>query len=127
MDETRWHHGSVSAETDAEDITVKRDEYVEVLFGDGRRCRFDLGELRRNCPCAECRTTRDAGGRPGPHPKSIIPLRIEGAELVGAWGIGLTWSDGHTTGIYPWETLRHWCERRHDAGPGWRVDGDGTG
>jgi DUF971 family protein len=100
----------MGAETDAEDITVKRDEYVEVVFGDGRACRFELLELRRNCPCAECRNVREAGGEPGPRARSIQPLRIEGAELVGAWGLGLAWSDGHATGIYPWESLRRWCE-----------------
>ena len=97
-------------ETDAEDITVKRDEYVEVVFGDGRTCRFDLLELRRNCPCAECRGRREQGELPGPRPRSLIPLRIEDAQLVGAWGLGLAWNDGHTTGIYPWESLRSWCE-----------------
>jgi DUF971 family protein len=28
------------------------------------------------------------------------------AKLVGAWGIGITWNDGPTTGIYSWELFR---------------------
>lgn len=100
----------VSPQTDAEDITVKRDEYVEVRFGDGRTCRFGLAELRVNCPCAECRGIREAGEEPGLRPASAAPLRIEDAQLVGAWGLGLAWNDGHATGIYPWESLRRWCE-----------------
>lgn len=103
----------MAADTDAEDITVKRDEYVEVVFGDGRTCRFDLLELRRNCPCATCRNIREGGGQPGPRPRSIQPLRVEDAHLVGGWGLGLAWSDGHGTGIYPWESLRRWCEAGH--------------
>lgn len=37
---------------------------------------------------------------------------INSAELVGAWGISITWNDGHSTGIYAWEILRRW----HDTG-----------
>ena len=97
-------------QTAAEDITVKRDEYVEVVFGDGRSCRFELLELRLNCPCATCRGMRDEGIDPWPAPASPRPLRVEGAQLVGAWGLGLAWNDGHGTGIYPWDALRRWCE-----------------
>lgn len=100
----------MAADTDAEDITVKRDEYVEVCFGDGRTCRFTLEELRENCPCAECRTRRERGQDPWPGRHSAMALRVEGAELVGGWGLGLAWSDGHATGIFPWEALRRWCE-----------------
>ena len=41
------------------------------------------------------------------------------ARLVGAWGLGLTWSDGHATGIYPWESMRRWCD---EAEPAFRAD-----
>jgi DUF971 family protein len=34
------------------------------------------------------------------------PLRIVDAKLVGAWGIGITWNDGHAASIYSWELLR---------------------
>jgi DUF971 family protein len=42
-------------------------------------------------------------------------LAIADAQLVGAWGLGLTWSDGHSTGIYPFESLRHWCDAGRPA------------
>jgi hypothetical protein len=45
-----------------------------------------------------------------PKPTSPQPLRAEGAELVGAWGISLRWNDGHSTGIYAWDVLRAWSE-----------------
>jgi DUF971 family protein len=35
---------------------------------------------------------------------------VADAALVGAWGLGITWDDGHSTGIYPFESLRKWCE-----------------
>nr|MBA2327462.1 DUF971 domain-containing protein [Actinomycetota bacterium] len=42
--------------------------------------------------------------------------RIEDAELIGAWGITLRWNDGHSTGIFSWDLLRHW--RAPDAEDG---------
>jgi len=44
---------------------------------------------------------------------------VEGdsAELVGAWGLSVTWNDGHSTGIYPFESLRRWREGDGGFGP----------
>ncbi len=38
------------------------------------------------------------------------PITITDAELSGAWGLSLDWSDGHSTGIYAWEKLRSWVD-----------------
>jgi DUF971 family protein len=38
------------------------------------------------------------------------PITITDAELSGAWGLSLDWSDGHSTGIYAWEKLRAWVD-----------------
>ncbi|HSL59912.1 MAG TPA: DUF971 domain-containing protein [Acidimicrobiales bacterium] len=111
---------------DVRDITVKRDESVTVEFGDGRRCSFGLEELRQVCPCAGCRGARDRGQVPWPTPSSPQPLTISTAELVGAWGLSITWNDGHSTGIYPWESLRRWCEAgRPDLTPDSGLSGGG--
>lgn len=96
--------------TRAERIDVERERGVTVVFEDGQACAFGLEELRANCPCAACRGVRDRGESPWPRPGGPATLRIEGAELVGSWGLSLRWNDGHTTGIYPWEALRRWCD-----------------
>jgi DUF971 family protein len=31
---------------------------------------------------------------------------LDGAEVVGNYAVRLLWTDGHKTGIYPWEYLR---------------------
>jgi len=36
-----------------------------------------------------------------PRPGSPIPPRIENAELRCAWGLAISWNDGHDTGISP--------------------------
>jgi ATP-binding protein involved in chromosome partitioning len=113
---------------DVEAIDVDRERRVTIRYMDGRECTFDLHTLRVNCPCAGCRNDRDEGRIPWPRPTSPQPLRIDEAHLVGNWGLGITWNDGHDTGIYPWDGLRHWCDRG-DGGAG--TDGgirtDGLG
>ncbi len=82
-------------------IDVKRDEAVTITFGDGAVARFDLDDLRKSCPCAECRGRRERGEVVWPRPGSPTPLRIDDAALHGAWGLSVTWNDGHATGIFP--------------------------
>jgi DUF971 family protein len=87
-------------------IDVDRASGLTLTWADGTTSRFGLEELRQHCPCAECRTRRDRHLPIWPLPSSPQPLRIVEAELVGAWGINITWNDGHATGIYSWELLR---------------------
>jgi ATP-binding protein involved in chromosome partitioning len=93
-----------------EKIDVARDAGVTITFHDGFVADFDLVTLRHACPCATCRSLRDQGAELWPRPNSPIPLRIESAELHGAWGLSVRWNDGHSTGIYPFESLRRWRE-----------------
>jgi DUF971 family protein len=87
-------------------IDVERGQSVTLTWADGTTSGFSLEELRQCCPCAECRTRRDRALPVWPLGSSPQPLRIVDAKLVGAWGIGFTWNDGHSTGIYSWELLR---------------------
>lgn len=98
-------------------IDVARDEGVTMTFLDGHVARFDLLSLRRGCPCATCRGLRDQGEAVWPRPGSPTPLRIDHAALHGAWGLAITWNDGHATGIFPFESLRRWHEGGAAFGP----------
>lgn len=91
-------------------IEVARDEHVTITFADGEVARFDIVALRERCPCATCRNHRDQGEPSWPRPGSPMPLRVQDAELHGAWGLTFTWNDGHATGIFPFERLREWHE-----------------
>jgi DUF971 family protein len=90
-----------------DDIAIDRDHAVTVTWAGGHRSRLPLPALRESCPCARCEQLRRAGepvwsGKPE-------RLRVAGAELVGGWGLGLAWSDGHATGVYEWALLRGMC------------------
>lgn len=90
---------------------------MTVTWHDGHQTRLPLSTLRDRCLCASCAHLRRTGD---PVWSGHAELVVTGAELVGGWGLGLAWSDGHATGVYPWSTLRSWCIcddcRDRDAG-----------
>jgi len=90
------------------DVELDRAAGLTLHWPDGTTSHFALDELRRNCPCAECRGLREQGQVVGPKPRSLLALTAVDAELVGAWGLTIRWSDGHGTGIYAWSILRAW-------------------
>jgi len=82
-------------------VDVDRATGVRLTWEDGSVTAVDLATLRQRCPCAACRTRRDQGhavAAPG-------APRLVDAEIVGGYGLGVTWGDGHRTGIYSWELL----------------------
>ncbi len=96
----------------ADTIDVERERGLTIVFGDGHSCFFDNVELRTNCPCASCRDLRGSGQDAWPREGAPPEVKILNAELVGSWGISFAWNDGHGTGIFPFDSLRAWCEAR---------------
>lgn len=93
------------------DVELERERELRITYDDGVTCTFPLLELRRACPCATCRSRRDADELA----YADGAITASGAELHGNWGISIEWADGHSTGIYPWTHLRAWWDDRHDA------------
>ena len=91
---------------EVESIEVDRDAYMTIVFADGVTVRYDVGELRLACPCATCVGRRNAGQSVAPPVERGEAISITDAQLSGAFGINLDWSDGHRTGIYAWTYLR---------------------
>ncbi len=99
---------SVTTDRAPTGVDVDRENGVTLTWPDGSSAVYGLEELRVNCPCAECRGLRERDLPVWPKPSSPLPLRVEDAELIGAWGLTLIWNDGHSTGIFSWEILRAW-------------------
>jgi DUF971 family protein len=98
------------------DIDIVRADAVTITFDDGEVCRFPVTALRTACPCATCRGWRERGQEAWPRPGQSDEIEIVNAELSGAWGLSIDWSDGHSTGIYAWATLRRWWDAGMAAG-----------
>ena len=78
---------------------------LAIVWADGHESRYDVRELRLACGCARCVDEWTGAGRldPASVPDDVHPLRI---EPVGRYAIQIEWSDGHSSGIYPFRRLR---------------------
>jgi ATP-binding protein involved in chromosome partitioning len=78
---------------------------LEILWADGAASRFDMRDLRLACRCAQC--VDEMSGKPLLDPASV-PLDVTARRIwsLGNYAIGIAFSDGHQSGIYPFTTLR---------------------
>jgi DUF971 family protein len=85
---------------------------MRVLWNDGHESRYSYPDLRKACPCATCREQRAQWQQ---NPFQIVTnattSEVEPTRLspVGNYALNIEWSDGHRTGIYPWDMLRALC------------------
>ena len=101
--------------------TLKKHENVfQIEWKDGHASWYPYTYLRQMCPCAECAiirhkgkditftilTTRDGDVTLIEVSENIQPTDI---QLVGRYALQFSWTDGHNTGIYPFEVLRETC------------------
>lgn len=88
-----------------EEIDLTPDGQLRILWSSEPETKVPFKQLRDHCPCAAC--VEEWTGRkmldPATIPDDIRPLRI---EPVGNYAIKITWSDGHDSGLYTWDTLR---------------------
>ncbi len=74
----------------------------------GHLARYEARMLRLACQCAAC--VEEMSGRPMVDPGGVpADVRALALRLVGAYAVHFSWSDGHGTGIYPWERLLANC------------------
>jgi len=83
---------------------------LAIAWADGAESRFDVRTLRLACGCAQCvdEWTGQDLLAPESVPEDVSPLRI---QPVGRYAIQIDWSDGHSTGIYPFERLRRLADQ----------------
>lgn len=92
-------------------LELDRERGLHVEWKDGARSFYPIGYLRRMSPSAETRQLREEMER---NPLTVLPRASHGdapleavdLELVGNYAVRITFSDGHSTGIYSWSYLR---------------------
>lgn len=101
-------------ETRPKSVTVhKGDKLFEIIWRDDHISKFPLHGLRKACPCVVCKGGHAEMGKPVDpsvffeKPERLI--NIQHIDQIGNYAIQITWSDGHNSGIYKWETLREMC------------------
>ncbi|MDI3394884.1 gamma-butyrobetaine hydroxylase-like domain-containing protein [Pseudomonas sp. V98_8] len=75
-------------------------QQLRLNWPNGREQWLDHAELRRQCPCSQCRAFRLRGMTP------LVDDRVRLVEVNSqGYGLQLVFSDGHERGIYPWAYL----------------------
>ncbi|WP_025109857.1 DUF971 domain-containing protein [Pseudomonas sp. H1h] len=73
---------------------------LRLSWPDGRESVLNHADLRRQCPCSQCRAFRL---------KRLTPRVDDRVRLIEinpqGYGVQLVFSDGHQRGIYPWAYL----------------------
>jgi prepilin-type processing-associated H-X9-DG protein len=100
-------------------VHVSTNAGVDITWADGHVSHFDFPYLRDNCPCATCNDERDkksalAEASPAFASSPALPMfkpktRATAATQVGNYAIQISFSDGHSTGIYSFDHLRSIC------------------
>jgi DUF971 family protein len=83
---------------------------LAVKWAEGDESFIPLEKLRRACPCAGCRGETDILGHLHKNPETpLTPRAFELVKLVnvGSYAIQPVWGDGHVTGIFSFDYLRH--------------------
>ncbi len=78
---------------------------VTVTWPDGTQTRVSNRALRLSCRCALC--VDEMNGTPMLDP-STVAADIQSVEIIllGNYAVGISWNDGHSSGIYSWEHIR---------------------
>ncbi len=87
---------------------------IIIQWEDGTDLSYDFRGLRLACPCASCIDENTGEKLLVP---AMVPVDITAShmESVGAYAVKFNFSDGHSTGIYPFALLRHIGEARAKA------------
>ena len=76
-----------------------------VSWQDGSASQIPYRDLRLACRCALC--IEEMTGQPLLDPKTVPQdVGIKECKGVGNYGVQITWTDDHSTGIYTWDRLR---------------------
>lgn len=89
-------------------IEKVEDAELRIVWEDGHETALGFALLRRHCPCAVCRDewTGEAILDPSSVPDTLVAAR---ADVVGNYALSFAFSDGHGSGVYPFELLRKLC------------------
>lgn len=85
---------------------------LEIAWSDGSVTESSYQELRNACPCATCREKKRAESDKPKNPLQIlsaaetVPMEITEMRPVGNYAYNISFSDGHSSGLFTIELLR---------------------
>jgi DUF971 family protein len=98
-------------------IHVKTGAGVDITWADGHSSHYDFTYLRDQCPCATCndeRAKKESMPATSLLSSPLLPMyrpkpRAQAATQVGNYAVQISFTDGHSTGIFSYDYLRTLC------------------
>ena len=98
-------------------LEIDQDTQLVIQWNDESEQKLSVKLLRDRCPCSLCKDEHQKPAKDEPSsPFTILsdaevqPLRIQSMKPVGNYGYKITFSDGHSNGIYSFEFLKGLAE-----------------
>jgi DUF971 family protein len=83
-----------------------------IHWSDGRIHEYPIGKLREACPCATCKERKKEKAETGASkalrvlkPEETVGIDIRAMRPVGNYAYNITFSDGHSSGLFTMELL----------------------
>jgi DUF971 family protein len=76
---------------------------LHLAWRDGGVSAIPFDKLRDHCPCARCKSTRDAGRVPL---KMVLTTKLLSWKRLGNYALHFAWGDSHSDGIFSYALLR---------------------
>jgi DUF971 family protein len=98
-------------------IHVKTGAGVDITWADGHSSHYEFAYLRDQCPCATCndeRAKKESTPATNLLSSPLLPMykpkpRAQAATQVGNYAVQISFTDGHSTGIFSYDYLRTLC------------------
>ena len=102
-----------------EHIAISKSKGIKIDWKDLHHSEYPLAYLRDECPCATCTGAHGTSPEKSNYSaaaasKDLFPmyapkLKMLDVEEVGSYAVRISWSDGHSTGIYSFDHFRRIC------------------
>ncbi|MDQ7815994.1 MAG: DUF971 domain-containing protein [Melioribacteraceae bacterium] len=87
-------------------LKIVDKEFLTIDWNDSTKSKIKLSNLRLNCPCALCATDRENRSDRYFPIFGNDELTVSNLKMIGNYAIGISWKDGHNTGIYEFGYLK---------------------
>lgn len=87
-------------------LKIIEKDFLSIYWDDSTQSRIRLSNLRLNCPCALCASDRESRSDKYFPIYGIDELIVTGINVIGNYAVGISWKDGHNTGIYEFGYLK---------------------
>ncbi|MFL6448442.1 MAG: gamma-butyrobetaine hydroxylase-like domain-containing protein [Bryobacteraceae bacterium] len=106
---------TMAPQAEPEHIAISKSSGIKIDWRDGHHSDYSLAYLRDECPCATCtgahgtEPQKSNYSKPDAFPMFKPALKMTSVEAVGSYAVRIFWNDGHSSGIYSFDHLRHIC------------------